>query len=375
MKLLLSDNQMHLRFAPLTLTRPIAELRTGFFTNTERWKQLLMEVEIGFETESYLAKKFPAISGIWINALCIPTPALAKAIQALKSGQALYYKDTLIAYLHDQIERIDFMDSALIILKNRWDLYLKNEAIIKQDFLSYTQGKTSAKLSESNRLIGPIDQLFIEEGARVEGAMFNTCSGPIYIGKDAEVMEGSMLRGPLALCPGAVLKMGTKIYGATTIGPECRIGGEVSNSIFQGFSNKGHDGFLGNALIGEWCNLGADTNCSNLKNNYGKVSTYSYETQNQELTNELFMGLTMGDHSKSAINVQFNTASVVGVSSNLFCSGFPDKFTPSFSWISDESKESYQLDKAIEAATAMMARRNVIFSSEDRQIFEFLAKN
>jgi UDP-N-acetylglucosamine diphosphorylase/glucosamine-1-phosphate N-acetyltransferase len=188
-------------------------------------------------------------------------------------------------------------------------------------------------------------------------------------------MEGAMLRGPLAIMEGAVVKMGAKIYGATTIGPECRIGGEVSNSIFLGFANKGHDGFMGNALIGEWCNLGADTNCSNLKNNYGKVNTYSYETQQQVPTNELFMGLTLGDHSKSAINVQFNTASVVGVCSNVFCTHFPPKFVASFQWVSDEGNEKYDLDKAIEAATAMMTRRNVAFSPEDRQIFEFLAKN
>jgi UDP-N-acetylglucosamine diphosphorylase/glucosamine-1-phosphate N-acetyltransferase len=203
----------------------------------------------------------------------------------------------------------------------------------------------------------------------------NTNEGPIYIGKNAEVMEGALLRGPLAFCDGAVVKMGAKIYGATTIGPECRIGGEVSNSIFQGYSNKGHEGFIGSALIGEWCNLGADTNCSNLKNNYGKVSTYCYEQKQQIQTNELFMGLTMGDHSKSAINVQFNTASVVGVSSNVFCTHFPEKHISSFQWVSDVQTEPYQLDKAIEAASAMMARRKVIFSPEELQIFDFLANN
>lgn len=375
MKLLLSDNQLHLRFAPLTLTRPLAELRCGLFTNTERWKHLLPGAQIGYQTESYLQGKYPTIEGIWINAQVIPDVQLAKAVSALKVGEKLYMNSVLLAQNGEGNYNTAYSDSNLIILENRWDLYLLNAAILKHDFAWFTKGQTSAELSLSNRLIGPADQLFIEEGARIEGAILNTNEGPIYIGKNAEVMEGALLRGPLALCDGAVVKMGAKIYGATTIGPECRVGGEVSNSLFQGYSNKGHDGFLGNALIGEWCNLGADSNCSNLKNNYGKVSTYSYEAQDQVKTDQLFMGLTMGDHSKSAINVQFNTASVVGVCSNVFCSYFPEKYIASFEWVSDTASEKYRLDKAIEAATAMMARRKVAFSQEERQIFEFLANN
>jgi UDP-N-acetylglucosamine diphosphorylase/glucosamine-1-phosphate N-acetyltransferase len=271
--------------------------------------------------------------------------------------------------------RIECDISDLIILEHRWDLYQKNEAILRQDFQIYTKNKISTTLSPTNLLIGPTEDLFIEKGAQIEAATLNTTHGPIYIGKNAEIMEGSMLRGPLAILEGAVVKMGSKIYGATTIGPACRIGGEVNNSIFQAFSNKGHDGFLGNALIGEWCNLGADTNCSNLKNNYGKVSTFSYEQQRQIPTTEIFMGLTMGDHSKSSINVQFNTASVVGVSSNIFCSKFPPKFIPSFQWVSDDDSTTFRLDKAIEAASAMMARRKQEFSQHDTEIFNFLAKN
>ena len=281
----------------------------------------------------------------------------------------------MIAVHQEERARIDLVAEELIVLENRWDLYLKNAAILRHDFKLATYKRVSKELSSTNLLIGPVQELFIEEGARVEGAILNTNEGPIYIGKNAEVMEGALLRGPLAFCDGAVVKMGAKIYGATTIGPECRIGGEVSNSIFQGYSNKGHEGFIGSALIGEWCNLGADTNCSNLKNNYGKVSTYCYEQKQQIQTNELFMGLTMGDHSKSAINVQFNTASVVGVSSNVFCTHFPEKHISSFQWVSDVQTEPYQLDKAIEAASAMMARRKVIFSPEELQIFDFLANN
>lgn len=375
MKLLLSDHQLHLRFAPLTLTRPIAELRCGLFTNTERWQLLFPTAQIGFETESYLSGKFPANEGIWINAQCIASAELAGMITKLKVGEAIYHQNILIAKNGTEYTRIpsNFVD--LIILENRWDLYLKNDAILRHDFKLATNQRVSKELSRTNTLIGPAQELFMEEGAYIEGATLNTTHGPIYIGKNVEIMEGSMLRGPLAVMEGAVVKMGAKIYGATTIGPACRIGGEVSNSIFQAYSNKGHDGFVGNALIGEWCNLGADTNCSNLKNNYGKVSTYSYEHQQQIATNETFMGLTMGDHSKSAINVQFNTATVVGVSSNIFCSQFPDKFIASFQWLSDEQTEAYRLEKAIEAATAMMARRKQEFSQHDTEIFKFLADN
>lgn len=375
MKLLLSDNHSHLRFAPLTLTRPIAELRCGLFTNTERWELLFPSSQIGYETENYLSGKFPTNEGIWINALCIANTQLADRIIDLQVGEALYQEGLLLAKNGAEKKRIECNFVDLILLENRWDLYLKNEAILRQDFKLATNQSVSKELSRTNLLIGPAQDLFIEEGACIEGATLNTTHGPIYIGRNAEIMEGSMLRGPLAVMDGAVVKMGAKIYGATTIGPECRIGGEVNNSIFQAYSNKGHDGFIGNALIGEWCNLGADTNCSNLKNNYSKVSTYSYEKQQQVATNEIFMGLTMGDHSKSAINVQFNTATVVGVSSNIFCSQFPDKFVASFQWHSDEQTEAYRLDKAIEAATAMMARRKQEFSQHDTEIFNYLAKN
>ncbi len=375
MKLLLSDNQLHLRFAPLTLTRPLAELRCGLYSNTERWQRLLPHAEIGYETEAYLQGKYPPLAGIWINAQVIPDQQLAQVVSLLKEGEALYIEDLLVAQNGTAHSQKAFTNSNIIILENRWDLYLKNADILKADFNLACAGKKSQLLSISNRLIGPVDQLFIEDGARIEGAILNTNEGPIYIGKNTEIMEGALLRGPISLLEGAVVKMGAKIYGATTIGPACRIGGEVSNSVFQGYSNKGHDGFIGNALIGEWCNLGADSNCSNLKNNYGAVNTYSYEAQKQVNTSELFMGLTMGDHSKSAINVQFNTASVVGVCSNIFCTRFPEKFTPSFQWVSDVGSEVYHLDKALEAAAAMMSRRKCQLSEEERQILTFLAKN
>lgn len=375
MNLLLSDNKLHLRFAPLTLTRPLAELRCGIYTNTERWKLLFPEATIGFETEQYLQKKFPSNQGIWINAQCIANEQLAEAIASLDSNQSLYLNELCIAFKGDGQFQVQHQDSSLIILENRWDLYLKNDQILEQDFKMATLGRKSCVLEQNNLLIGSPKGLFIEEGAKIKGATLNTETGPIYIGKNVEIMEGSLLRGPLAILDGAVIKMGAKVYGATTIGPQCRIGGELSNCLFQGFSNKGHDGFLGNALIGEWCNLGANTSCSNLKNNYGKIKTYNYELGQMQLTSEQFMGLSMGDFSKSAIHVPFNTASVVGVSANIFCSGFPNKYVPSFQWLSDDGMIPYNLSKSLQAASAMLARRNRALDELDREILEYLAIN
>lgn len=374
MKLLLSDNSLHLRFAPLTLTKPLAELRCGIYTNTERWKLLLPQAEIGFQTEGYLQQKYQSIEGIWINAQCIASEGLAQAVLNLQMNQALYYKGHCLAINGLAQSKVE-LGSEPILLENRWDLYLKNEQILKADFQLASLHNSTATLKENNLLIGPSTDLLLMEGVQAEGVTFNTKAGPIYVGKNVQIMEGSLLRGPLAILDGAVIKMGAKIYGATTVGPHCRIGGEVSNSLFQGYSNKGHDGFLGNALIGEWCNLGADTNCSNLKNNYSMVSTYCYEHASMQSTNELFMGLTMGDHSMSAINVQFNTATVVGVGSNVMTSGFPPKYIPSFQWISDSLSEEHNFEKALGSISAMMSRRNTKLRDQDIEILRFLAKN
>ncbi|MFM8595980.1 MAG: putative sugar nucleotidyl transferase [Flavobacteriales bacterium] len=372
MKLLLTDNNAHLKFAPLTLTRPVGALRCGLFTNAERWQQWLGEAEIGFETQAYLQEKFPKTEGIKVAAQLIPNEEFAIAVKNLPENTGLYFQDTLLAQNGNPLEKISYTGQAPVMLSERWDLFQLNDSIIKADFELATAGRTSEKLPKTNLLIGSTDQLFIEAGATIEGVTLNTTQGPIYIGKNVEIMEGSLLRGPLAILDGAVIKMGAKIYGGTTIGPECRIGGEVSNSIFYGYSNKGHDGFIGNALIGEWCNLGADTNCSNLKNNYGQIKTYSYEAQSEVQTTLQFMGVCMGDHSKTAINVQLNTATVIGVCSNIVSSGFPAKFIPSFAWVTDSKTEKFQLDKAIEAAIAMMSRRHIAFTKADNQIFTAL---
>jgi UDP-N-acetylglucosamine diphosphorylase/glucosamine-1-phosphate N-acetyltransferase len=375
MKLNLDDNGLHLRFAPLTLTRPVGGLRCGILTNAERWKFWLPEVETGFATEEYLSTKFPALAGdaVIVNAAVIPTEEIAAAIVLLEDDQTLVMGEDWIAKRGGGAEVVRFTGQEPIVLRRRWELYSLNDQVLVADFFMLTAGRESEALSETNTVIGDPSLIFLEEGANVEACILNTTGGPVYVGKNAEIMEGSMVRGPFALCDHAVVKMGSKIYGATTIGPECRVGGEVNNVVFQAYSNKGHDGFLGNALVGEWCNFGADSNTSNLKNNYSKVRSYDYESGREEETGEQFMGVCMGDHSKCGINTMFNTATVVGVSCNIYGGGFPDKLIPSFTWGGVGESEAFKLEKAIEAAEAMMSRRGIAFTEGDRKIFGFLS--
>ncbi len=375
MKLLLADNGLHLRLAPLTLTRPVANLRMGILTNNERWEELCPNSEIFFETEKYLEKKFPSTNEYtWrINGAVIPTEELVAVAQELEEGDILMEGDEWILEVgKNPSNKIKYVGEPLVILKNRWDLFQRNGEVLPLDFAFLTEGRKSCGISKSNTIIGELDQLFIEEGVKIEGCILNTSTGPIYLGENSEVMEGSVIRGPFALGEEGCVKLATKIYGPTTIGPHCRVGGEVNNVVFQSYSNKGHDGFLGNAVLGEWCNLGADTNSSNLKNNYSTVKAYSYESNKLENTDITFMGLVMGDHSKCGINTMFNTASVVGVSANIYGAGFPDKLIKSFTWGGADGTVPFDLTKAIQVAEAMMERRHVAFTEGDRIIFEFL---
>ncbi|MFT6982372.1 MAG: UDP-N-acetylglucosamine diphosphorylase/glucosamine-1-phosphate N-acetyltransferase [Crocinitomicaceae bacterium] len=372
MKIQLDDNGKHLEFAPLTLTRPVGDLRVGILTNAERWKLLVPEAEISFATEDYLQSKFPKAEGaIRVNACVIPNQNIVDQVRALKPGEDLLVGENWIAGTNGTGSFRPLSGEMPIVLKKRWDLFEKNGAILKQDFDLITKGRATVQLSSMNTIIGDPNLIFLEEGATVEAAILNTKSGPIYIGKNAEVMEGSLLRGPIAMCESAVFKLGTKVYGPTTLGPFCKVGGEVTNVIFQAYSNKGHDGFLGNSLIGEWCNIGADTNSSNLKNNYGKVKTYSYQEQGLIQTDVQFMGLVMGDHSKCGINTMFNTATVVGVSSNVFGAEFPAKFIPSFTW--GTGGEKYNFDKALESANNMMDRRGLTLSKAEISILKYIS--
>ena len=376
MNIQLHDNNLHLRFAPLTLTRPVGNLRMGIFTNDERWKLFLSDTIITYKTEDYLSGKFPSANEdvIEVNASVIPNEDMIAAIYHLSDNEVLMLGDTWLAKIGKGTNIVDFRGEEPIIISQRWHLYQKNHEVLEADFKLITSGRKSKELSTSNLVIGDENLIFLEEGAVVEGAILNTKSGPIYIGKDAEIMEGSIVRGPLAMNDHSALKLGTKVYGAVTLGPHCKVGGEVNNVIFQAYSNKGHDGFLGNALIGEWCNLGADTNTSNLKNNYGNVKTYSFETQKEEQTDIQFMGVCMGDHSKCGINTMFNTATVVGVSSNIFGSGFPDKFIDSFMWGGAEGMVPFKFDKAVEYSNNMMNRRGMNLSTEEINILKNIAE-
>lgn len=370
----LNNNNKHLDFAPLTLTRPVGNLRMGILTNDERWKMLIPHAEICFDAPEYLGKKFPyATNAIEVNACVIPNREIADAVLRLKPNQILEHKGIWLARNGGGDVVVEFDGEPPVVINYRWDLYQKNHQVLELDFSLITKGRKSQKLSKTNTVIGDENRIFLEEGAVVEAAVLNTKSGPIYIGKNAEIMEGAIVRGGLAMGESSVLKMGAKVYGATTLGPHCKVGGEVSNSIFQAYSNKGHDGFLGNSLVGEWCNLGADTNTSNLKNNYGKVKTYSFVSKKQEQTDVQFMGLTMGDHSKSGINTMFNTATVVGVSSNLFGAEFPDKYIGSFKW--GTHGEVYDFNKAIESANNMMVRRNLKLSDAEIDILRHISDN
>src|SRR5690554_4559163 len=378
MNIILHDLSNHLIFAPLTLTRPVGNLRSGMWTNDERWRFYLPEATVSFQTEEYLVDKFPmhqTDDNVWVNATVIPNVELVTLVQELQVDESLYVNGVFVAQrgaTFSPKESNSHQLEEFLVLEHRWDLYQKNDSILATDFAAYVKGRKSASLSKTNTLIGDANQLFIEEGATVECAILNVKSGPIYVGKNAEIMEGSVVRGGLAMAEGSALKLSTKVYGATSLGPHSKVGGEVNNVIFQGYSNKGHDGFLGNSLIGEWCNLGADTNCSNLKNNYGKIRTYDYEKQEEIETNLQFMGVVMGDFSKTSINTMLNTATVIGVSATIFCAGFPPKYVPDFSWGGQSNSPTFDFDKALEAANNMMVRRGVRLTNSEEKMLRYL---
>lgn len=353
-------------FYPLTLTRPIADLRVGITCIREKWESMIKGTS-GYMTSEYLQEKYPMQnSDLYINARWIPQPEDIDLIAKLQPGSGIGHGEMTLAVktLPDQsIENITDLEDhpgAPFVLSRVTDLFAANERAMVLEFeSSIVDGQTKSE----NTLYG--NNFHIDPSAQVRGAILNSETGPIYIGPNAQVMEGSLIRGPFALLEGAHVKMGSKIYGATTIGPYSRVGGEISNSILQGYSNKGHDGFLGNSLLGHWCNLGADTNNSNLKNNYSTIKVWSYATEGYMDTGLTFCGLIMGDHSKSAINTQFNTGTIVGVNVNVFDSGFPPKFIPSFSWGGATGFVEYDFDKAMEVCERVCARRDVKWTDED----------
>jgi UDP-N-acetylglucosamine diphosphorylase/glucosamine-1-phosphate N-acetyltransferase len=352
-------------------------------TIREKWEHYLSEKTLSL-TEPYLEVKFPfareSSSNIYINGSIMPDRNLLASIRSLTENQALTDGTHILAFHsakaqlnYENIEAIsqsaDQISYSVQYKKINYphDIFRMNGAEIEADFAVLTRGRISQPLSATNTLLGDASMIFIEDGASVECSTFNVRGGPIYIGHDAEIMEGCLIRGPFALGDHAGLKMAAKIYGATTVGPHCRVGGEVSNGVFFAYSNKGHDGFVGNSVIGEWCNLGADTNTSNLKNNYGNVDVWNYREGKYMSTGLQFHGMIMGDHSKSSINSMFNTGTVVGVAANIFDGGFPDKFVPSFTW---GGRATFRFDKALEVATRMMERRHIELTQADIDILK-----
>lgn len=381
MNYILFDGPNRNALLPFTYTRPVADIRVGILTIREKWETYLSSTT-STVTEDYLTDKFPMVEfeeNIMINASCLPNEELVALIKGLTKNQAIFKgKDVIAFYISDNQEEVDFeeyetiaFEYDILSIKQTWDIYSKNDLAIQEDFDLLTNGRKSKPIPVMTAAFNP-ERIFIEEGAKLPLCSLNASSGPIYIGKDAEIMEGSMIRGPFALCNNAVIKLGTKIYGATTIGPGCTVGGEIKNSVIFQNSNKGHDGFLGNAVIGEWCNIGADSNNSNLKNNYAEVRLWDYETEGFAKTGLQFCGLMMGDHSKCGINTMFNTGTTVGVSANIFGSGFPRNFIPSFSWGGHKGFTTYLTKKAFEVAKIVMARRHVEFTEQDAAILEHI---
>lgn len=382
MQLVFSDAQYWEDFLPLTFTRPVAAMRCGILTFAERWERILESKEISYFTEHYLQGKYKepeAKESLFLVTNFLPTETIIQQIKDLKLGEALVYEDELIAakinmqgFSLNQIEKMTDIKEELIFFKKPTDLFTNNHKAIDFDFELLTKGRVSQELSSTNGFLGDKKDLFIEEGAQIEFSTLNAKTGKIYIGNNAEVMEGCNLRGPIALCEDSKFNLGAKIYGATTIGPHCKVGGEVSNIIIFGYSNKGHDGFVGNSVIGEWCNLGADTNSSNLKNNYANVKLWNYRTKAFEDTGLQFTGLIMGDHSKTAINTQLNTGTVIGVASNIFKEGFPPNLVENFSWGGFKGDERFKLDKAYEVAEKVMARRKVPLTDHDKTVLKYI---
>jgi UDP-N-acetylglucosamine diphosphorylase/glucosamine-1-phosphate N-acetyltransferase len=387
MNLVLFDcHKSRANLLPLTFTRPVADIRIGILTIRGKWEKVLNAVSSTL-TEEYLSGKFPPYQrsepALYVNGSVLPDEKLVAAIRKLGALQSLTSNGHILAFKsekhHLNFENFEGIAKGftaveykepIIYIENHHDIFNLNGEALKADFLFLTRGRKSQKLSESNKLVGPSDNLFIEEGAVVEASVLNTNTGLIYIGKGAEIMENCAIRGPFALCEHAVVKMSAKIYGPTTLGPYCKVGGELNNVVMFGYSNKAHDGFIGNAVIGEWCNLGADTNNSNLKNNYADVEVFNYREGKAVDTGLMFFGLIMGDHSKTGINTMFNTGTVVGVSSNVFGADFPPKFIPSFSWGGNRWLLTYSLDKSFEVAERVLERRGLKLEEADRKILQ-----
>ncbi len=388
--IILHDSNARNGLLPLVFTKPVAQLRIGILTIKEKYQYYFPKSNISYATEVYLKEIFSAqyeTENIIVNACFCINENLKKELLDLPPNQVLTSNNNWIALKLNKDAAQQFVNDLSFKLfpshtsnanatyiSRPYHLFLNNAIEIENDFKLITSNRQSQQISATNKTINA-QQIFVEPNAYVEHSILNASAGSIYVGAHAEIMEGSVVRGALALGEHAVLKLATKIYGATTIGPHCKVGGEVNNSIITAYSNKAHDGFLGNAVIGEWCNLGADTNNSNLKNNYANVKLYNYQTEMQEDTQLQFCGLIMADHSKCGINTMFNTGTVVGVSANVFGAGFPATFIPSFTWGGVGNNEVFKLDKSIELAQRVYARRNMDLSHAEQKVLQHIYEN
>lgn len=371
---LFDDPAIRPNLMPFTLTRPVAAIRVGILTIAEKWAQYLNQDQY-YDTAPYLTARYPKSPEpdiLYINGAVCPTQELTETILHLENNQALFYDDLFIAGSQSSTARKIIYSGTLSIIRRPWDIFLENGNQIRNDFELIRQGRTSAPVNDPHTSVYNPEQVFIEPGAKIKAAILNAEGGPIYIGANTEIQEGSIIRGPFALCEGSTINMGGKMRGDTTIGPFSKVGGEISNSVLFGFSNKGHEGFIGNTVIGEWCNLGADTNTSNMKNNYSTVRLYNMSTGEYENTGLQFCGTMMGDHSKTSINSMLNTGTVIGVCSNVFGHGFPPKHIPSYAWGGAQGFEIFHMEKAFEIAEKAMARRNRVFTETDRAILSHI---
>ena len=383
MNYILFDGPNRTALLPFTYTRPVADIAWGIGSIRDSWERVLGYTTSTI-TEPYLSEVWPTVffeSNVFINAAYLPTPDLVNKVKELNEGEAIFDGEAVVAFFADDSEEDINFDSLKAIdttgdflsISNTWDIFSKNDLAIALDFDILTEDRESETIPESVQVIGP-GQIFVEAGAQLQYCILNATNGPIFLGAHSEVMEGSLIRGPFALVSHAMVKMGAKIYGATSIGAKSKVGGELNNVVMFPFSNKGHEGFLGNAVIGSWCNLGADTNNSNLKNSYENVRLWDYAEERFAKTGLQFCGLMMGDHSKSAINTMFNTGTVVGVASNIFGAGFAKNFIPSFSWGGIQNSTIHSFEKALATAKIMMERKGEILSESDQMILEDVYK-
>lgn len=377
MNYILFDGATRNALLPFTYTRPVADIRIGILTIREKWEKYL-GVTTSTLTEDYLEDKYPMVEldeNIMLNASFLPSEILIEQIRNLQENEAIFDEDEVVAfYSKDTQDEVDFnsyriinCEDDVLQIRNTWDIFRYNDRALKEDFDLLTVGRKSAPLPSTVHSIHK-ENIFLEDGVDISFASLNALNGPIYLGKNSMVMEGSMIRGPFALGENSIVKMGAKIYGATTVGPESKVGGEINNAVIFGYSNKGHDGFLGNSVLGEWCNIGADTNTSNLKNNYAEVKLWNYETEKFSSTGLQFCGLMMGDHSKCGINTMFNTGTVIGVSANIYGSNFPRNFIPSFAWGGSAGFTTYQLAKVDETVALVMERKKENYTEQEKKI-------